>query len=46
MMLWGGRFETSPDSEAAAFNNSIGFDWRLAELDVRATAIKTADIIP
>lgn len=37
MMLWGGRFETVPDADAAAFNNSIGIDWRLAELDVRGS---------
>jgi argininosuccinate lyase len=38
MKLWGGRFDGSLDSLAAEFNNSIGFDWRLAEVDIRGSA--------
>ena len=37
MKLWGGRFSEGLDSHAAALNNSIGFDWRLAEADVRGS---------
>jgi len=34
MKLWGGRFSEDLDSRAAEFNNSISFDWRLAEVDI------------
>lgn len=37
MKLWGGRFSEGLDSLAAALNNSIGFDWRLAEADIRGS---------
>jgi argininosuccinate lyase len=37
MKLWGGRFSQEQDSQAAELNNSIGFDWRLGEVDVRAS---------
>ena len=48
--LWGGRFSDSTDPLAAAFNNSILFDWRLAEVDVRgsiawAHALSDANVI-
>lgn len=35
--LWGGRFSQSIDNLAAQFNNSITFDWRLAQVDVRGS---------
>jgi argininosuccinate lyase len=38
MKLWGGRFEGGLDAQAAQFNNSIGFDWRMAEVDIRGSA--------
>lgn len=37
MKLWGGRFAGGLDSLAAQYNNSIGFDWRLAEADIRGS---------
>lgn len=37
MKLWGGRFSEGLDVLAAALNNSIGFDWRLAEVDIRGS---------
>ena len=37
MKLWGGRFSQGLDAQAAAFNNSIAFDWRLAEVDIRGS---------
>jgi len=37
MKLWGGRFSEDMQAEAAAFNNSVGFDWRLAEVDIRGS---------
>jgi argininosuccinate lyase len=36
-MLWGGRFEASPHSEALRLTSSIGVDMRLLEHDVAAT---------
>lgn len=36
--LWGGRFTAEPDKTFAEFNNSFGFDMRLFEADVRASA--------
>lgn len=38
MKLWGGRFSESLNELAAEFNASIGFDWRLAEVDIRGSA--------
>ena len=35
MKLWGGRFAESQDKLAAEFNNSLPFDQRLGEVDVR-----------
>jgi argininosuccinate lyase len=35
--LWGGRFKGEADPGFAAFNRSFGFDWRLFEVDVRAS---------
>ncbi len=35
--LWGGRFSQSTDTLGAQFNNSLPFDWRLAEVDVRGS---------
>lgn len=48
--LWGGRFTAGLDSYAAQLNNSIDFDWRLAEVDIRgslawAKAIHTAGVL-
>ncbi len=37
MKLWGGRFSEGLDSLAAQVNNSISFDWRLAEADVQGS---------
>lgn len=37
MKLWGGRFSQGLDGQAAELNNSIGFDWRLAEVDIRGS---------
>lgn len=37
MKLWGGRFSEGLQSEAAEYNNSIAFDWRLAEADIRGS---------
>jgi argininosuccinate lyase len=37
MKLWGGRFSTSLNEIAASLNNSLSFDWRLAEVDVQAS---------
>jgi argininosuccinate lyase len=50
MKLWGGRFEGSLDAQAAEFNNSLEFDWRLAEVDIRgsmawARALGRADVL-
>jgi len=35
--LWGGRFTAGLDTYAARLNDSIGFDWRLAEVDIRGS---------
>jgi argininosuccinate lyase len=35
--LWGGRFSESQNALAAEFNNSLQFDWRLGEVDVRGS---------
>ena len=37
MALWGGRFSENLNQLAAEFNNSLPFDWRLAEVDVRGS---------
>lgn len=37
MTLWGGRFSENLNQLAAEFNNSLPFDWRLAEVDVRGS---------
>ncbi len=37
MKLWGGRFAESQNELAAEFNNSLPFDWRLGEEDVRGS---------
>ena len=37
MKLWGGRFSEGLDGLAAQFNNSIAFDWRMAEVDIRGS---------
>lgn len=37
MKLWGGRFEGGLDEIAAQYNQSIRFDQRLAEVDVRGS---------
>jgi len=50
MTLWGGRFSGKMDPEAWAFNASIGFDFRLAQQDIRgsqswARALQRAGIL-
>lgn len=35
--LWGSRFQKSTDALADQFSFSIGYDWRLAKYDVRAS---------
>ena len=50
MALWGGRFTENLNELAAELNNSLPFDWRLAEVDVRgsiawAQAIAKAGVI-
>ena len=37
MKLWGGRFAESQNELAAEFNNSLPFDWRLGQEDVRGS---------
>ncbi|MFZ2875493.1 MAG: argininosuccinate lyase [Phycisphaerales bacterium] len=37
MALWGGRFETGPDSLFRELNDSLRFDCRLAEQDIRGS---------
>ncbi len=37
MKLWGGRFSEGLDDLAAQINNSIAFDWRLAEVDIQGS---------
>ncbi len=37
MKLWGGRFSEGLDVLAAQINNSISFDWRLAEADIHGS---------
>jgi len=34
MALWGGRFESGADALFKAFNDSLGFDYRLAKQDI------------
>jgi argininosuccinate lyase len=38
MKLWGGRFSDGLNAVAAEFNNSLPFDWRLAEVDIRGSS--------
>jgi argininosuccinate lyase len=50
MKLWGGRFSENLNQLAADFNNSLAFDYRLAEADVRgsiawAQALARANVI-
>ncbi|HEY9077947.1 MAG TPA: argininosuccinate lyase [Anaerolineaceae bacterium] len=50
MKLWGGRFSSELDSQAAQLNNSLPFDYRLGEVDVIgsiawAKAIQKANIL-
>ena len=50
MTLWGGRFTENQNQLAAELNNSLPFDWRLAEVDVRgsiawALALARANVI-
>lgn len=37
MKLWGGRFSEGLQSDAAEYNNSLAFDWRLIENDIRGS---------
>ena len=50
MKLWGGRFSQNLNDLAAELNNSLPFDYRLAEADVRgslawAGALARANVI-
>lgn len=35
--MWGGRFESGPDELFRAVNDSLPFDWRLVEQDIRGS---------
>jgi argininosuccinate lyase len=37
MKLWGGRFSQGLQDDAAEYNNSIVFDWRLVDSDIRGS---------
>jgi argininosuccinate lyase len=37
MKLWGGRFTEGLQSDAAEYNNSLAFDWRLVDHDIRGS---------
>jgi argininosuccinate lyase len=37
MKLWGGRFSEGLQSDVAEYNNSLPFDWRLADNDIRGS---------
>lgn len=37
MKLWGGRFSKGLEAAAAELNNSITFDWRLVDADIRGS---------
>ncbi len=41
-MLWGSRFDRPPDEQFARFNNSFHFDWRLYDVDIRASQVYAA----
>ncbi|HUT87326.1 MAG TPA: argininosuccinate lyase [Candidatus Heimdallarchaeota archaeon] len=50
MTLWGGRFQEAPDGVMRQFGDSIGFDQRLAAVDIRgsiayAKALAQAELI-
>ena len=50
MRLWGGRFSQGPDALAAQMNNSLAFDWRLVDADIRgskawAAALASAGVL-
>lgn len=50
MALWGGRFDEPTDDDLRALNDSIGFDQRLYEQDIKgsvayARALEHADVI-
>ncbi len=50
MGLWGGRFEVSTDEAMRRFGDSIGFDWRLYQADIKgsvayASALSRAGLI-
>lgn len=50
MTLWGGRFQEAPDGVMREFGDSIGFDQRLAAVDIRgsiayAKALAQAELI-
>jgi argininosuccinate lyase / amino-acid N-acetyltransferase len=50
MALWGGRFESGPDALFKALNDSLRFDYRLAEQDIEgsiawANAIHRAGVL-
>ena len=50
MALWGGRFSTGPDQAFKQFNDSLPFDYQLAEQDIIASiawagALKQVDVL-
>lgn len=45
MPLWGGRFSGATSAEMAAFNNSLPFDRRLGEVDVRGSLAWTQALV-
>ena len=50
MALWGGRFSTGPDAAFKQFNDSLPFDYQMAEQDIIgsiawAGALKQVDVL-
>lgn len=46
MKLWGGRFSEGLKDDAALLNNSLAFDWRLAEVDIRGSLAWARALVP
>jgi len=46
MKLWGGRFSEGLKDDAALLNNSLAFDWRLAEVDIRGSLAWAQALVP
>jgi argininosuccinate lyase len=45
MGLWGGRFSTATDDLMRRFGDSIGFDWRLYDADIRGSIAYAAALV-